>query len=428
MRLVQVTVPAGKRGAVLETLDDEGIDYVVTEEKSGQEFTDVVWFPLPQNAVEPVLEELRAVGIDDHAYTVVVAAETVVSRRFDQLKERYSEEAETTDRISREEIRVRADDLAPNRLTYVVMTIVSAVIATAGVLLNSAAVVVGSMVIAPLIGPAMATSVGTVLQDRELFVRGTKLQIFGFLLTIISAAVFAWLVKTLLLVPPTLEILEIAQVQERLAPDFLALAIALGAGVAGAYSLSSGVSTSLVGVAIAVALVPPTAVIGIGIAWGLPMVVLGSSVLVLLNFLSINLAALAVFWWQGYRPRSWFAEDAARSATIKRIGVLVVAIAILSLFLGAVTLSSLSAATAEQDIRNDVNTVMDRSEYQSLSLIEVQIRERGTLFARQPSGVVVTIGVPPGESYADVSTRLAERIKQDHDITVEVRFVERVEL
>ncbi|MFB6148774.1 MAG: TIGR00341 family protein [Halobacteriales archaeon] len=428
MRLVQVTVPAGKRGAVLETLDDEEIDYVVTEETSGQEFTAVIWFPLPQNAVEPVLEQLRSVGIDENAYTVVVTAETVVSRRFEQLEERYSEEEEATDRISREEIRARAGDLAPNRITYVVMAVVSAVIATAGVLLDSAAIVVGSMVIAPLIGPAMATSVGTVLQDRELFIRGTKLQILGFLLTVVSAAVFAWLVKTLLLVPPTLEVLEIAQVQERLAPDFLALAVALGAGIAGAYSLSSGVSTSLVGVAIAVALVPPTAVIGIGIAWGLPMVVLGSSVLVLVNFLSINLAALAMFWWQGYRPRSWFDEDAARSATIKRLAVLAAAIAVLSLFLGAVTFSSLSAATAEQDIRNDVDTVLERPAYQSLTVIEVRIRDRGTLFARQPSGVVVTVGVPPGESYPDLPTKLAQRIRQGHDVAVEVRFVERIEV
>ena len=59
MRLVQVTIPAGKREAVLELLDEEGIDYVVTDETSGREYTAVVYFPLPTNAVEglPVVLE-----------------------------------------------------------------------------------------------------------------------------------------------------------------------------------------------------------------------------------------------------------------------------------------------------------------------------------------------------------------------------------
>ncbi|MFB6156059.1 MAG: TIGR00341 family protein, partial [Haloferacaceae archaeon] len=149
MRLVQVSIPAGKRQAVLSTLDDEGIDYVVSDETSGREFTAVVTFPLPTVAVEPVLDRLREAGIGEEAYTVIIDAETVVSRRFDQLTERYEDEAEEPERIAREELVATVGDIVPKLHTYLVLTLVSAVVATAGLLLDSPAVVVGSMVIAP---------------------------------------------------------------------------------------------------------------------------------------------------------------------------------------------------------------------------------------------------------------------------------------
>ena len=426
MRLVHISVPAGKRESIRRVLEDEGIDYVVAEESSDREFTEVVTFPLPPSAVEPVLDRLREAGLGDESFTAILDAETVISRRSDALEERYAEGEESTDRISREEVAARAGDLSPSLSTFVAMATASVLIATAGVLLDSAAVVVGSMVIAPLIGPAMATSVGTVLQDRDLFIRGVRLQVLGFVLSIAVAAVFAWLLRSIHLVPlGPMEIMAVGQVEERLAPDFLSLVVAIAAGFAGAYSLSSGVSSSLVGVAIAIALVPPTAVIGIGIAWGLPAVVVGSTVLVLVNFISINFAALATLWYQGYRPESWFREDAARSATIKRLAVMVVAIVLLSLFLGGATFTSYQTATVENEVRADVGDVLAQPQYEDVVLVEVTVERGGLAFAPQAERVVVTVGRPPGSATPRLADDLAAAINQgSRDLEVEVRFVE----
>ncbi|OYR75008.1 TIGR00341 family protein, partial [Halorubrum sp. E3] len=113
-------IPAGKRAAVVRALDDEGVDYVVTDETSGREYTAVATFPLPTAAVEPVLDRLREAGIDESTYTVIVAAETVISRRFEALEEEYEEESERGgDRISREELQAKADGLASGLGTYV---------------------------------------------------------------------------------------------------------------------------------------------------------------------------------------------------------------------------------------------------------------------------------------------------------------------
>ncbi len=423
-------VPAGKRETVLGALDDEGIDYAVTDETSGREYTAVVSFPLPQAAVEPVLDSLREAGLERESYTVVVDAETVLSKKFEALEARYEADEDTTgDRIAREELAARAQDLAPRFTTYVLMTVVSVVIATAGILLNSPAVVVGSMVIAPLIGPAMATAVGSVIDDEALFGRGLKLQVLGFAIAIAAAALFAWFVKTVHFVPPGLDPTTIEQVSSRLTPDFLSLAVALGAGIAGAVSLRSGVSASLVGVMIAVALVPPTAVIGIGIAWGLPVVVLGASVLVAVNVLSINLAAMSTLWYSGYRPDNWLRRDQARTATLFRIGVLVSAIVLLSVFLGGTTYISYATAIAEQDVRDDVEGVLDQDAYDRVRLVDLETTETDQLWEQptdpMPEHVVVTVSIPPGATYpglaADVRAAIAG---ESNGVTVEVRFVE----
>jgi len=427
MRLVQISIPAGKREAILAALDDEGLDYVVADETGGRKYAAIAYVPLPTNAVEPVLDRLREAGLGEEASAVVVDANTVVSREFEELQERYAEE-EDEDRIAREELTSAAASMAPALRTYVVMTVVSALIATAGLLLDSPAVVVGSMVIAPLVGPAMAASVGTVVDDAELFARGIRLQIGGLALAIVTAALFALAVRYANLVPPLEDVTTVPQIRERIAPDFLSLAVALGAGVAGAVSLTSGVSTALVGVMIAVALIPPAATVGIGLAWGAPLVTLGSGVLLAVNVLSINLAALVVLWYIGYRPEHWFRKDEARSATLKRVVTLVVAIVVLSAFLGGVTLDSFSRATTEERIREEASAAVAGADAGSgfpVELLDVEIEQTNTVLFRRPRNVVVTVGIPPGETYSGLARRLDARLDATagRDLDVQVRYV-----
>jgi uncharacterized hydrophobic protein (TIGR00341 family) len=418
-------IPAGKRAAVVRALDDEGVDYVVTDETSGREYTAVATFPLPTAAVEPVLDRLREAGIDESTYTVIVAAETVISRRFEALEEEYEADADRGgDRISREELQAKADDLASGLGTYVLMTVISAVIATAGLLLDSPATVVGSMVIAPLIGPAMSAAIGTVVDDEALFRRGVRMQVLGVAVAVLAATLFAFALRSLALVPPGLDPLELAEVSERLAPNVLVLVVAVGAGVAGIVSLMTGVSATLVGVMIAVALIPPAAAVGIGIAFNIPRLVVGAGVIVAVNVLSINLSALVMLWYEGYRPQRWFREDDARAAFLKRAAVLAVAIALLSVFLGGVTYESYVASTTEADIRaaaTDELTAID-SEFE---LLEITVERGGTVPPLDTERVVVTVGAPPGGTVEGIAPALDDRIESvvGGEVRVEVRTV-----
>jgi len=404
-------VPTGKRQAIVNALEDEGIDYVITDETSGRDYTAVVTFPLPASAVEPVLEDLREAGIGREAYTVVLDAETVVSRRFDEIRDRYEVEAEGSVRIAREELVAQVTSLVPDWWTYMLMTVASAVVATAGLLLDSPAVVVGSMVIAPLIGPALAASVGTVVDDDDLFRQGLHRQLVGGVTAIAAATAFAVLVRTTNVVSHSAaEVFALAEVSDRLAPDVLSLAVALVAGGAGALSLSVGISAALVGVMIAAALVPPTAAVGIGIAWWEPRAIVGPLVLVLVNLLSINLAALGVLWWQGYRPERLFRLREARDQTIKHVFALFAVILLLSAFLGGVTYGSHQSATFETSARE--TTVDYLSDRPTLSLLSMEVRYDDQIPYPQPTTVVVTVGHAADMEPPPVAQPLAERINR----------------
>ena len=431
MRHIQVTIPVGTRETVLDLLDEEGIDYVVTDETSNREYDAVVHFPVPTNAVEPILDSLQEAGLDEESYTVVVDAETVISRKFDQLQEEYATETVEEEQISRQELLTRADELTPTFNVFFGMTLISAVVATVGLLLDSPAVVVGSMVIAPLIGPALSASIGTVVNDREVFLEGMRYQFIGVFGGIAAAAIVAWLFQALFLVPPGIEITEIGEISERIAPELLLLPVALGAGAAGILSLATGFSVAIVGVMIAAALVPPMAAAGIALAYGLPVAAVGSTVLVLVNLLSVNLAGLLTLRYMGYRPGSWFETSTATRQFVKQVAVFVGVILVLSLFLTGMTYASYQLSAFEGTATRETEDVLENRDDVSLLEIDVQVRDQGLPFdtsldaTKQIDAVIIEIGGPPGIYDAELIETLDRRINAhtEGDTDVQVRFV-----
>jgi len=425
MRVVQVLIPEGNRAAVLAVLDDEGIDYAVWEETGRGDFEALVSFPIPDNGVEPVLDELRDAGIEEDAYTIVLAPETVLSRRLDSLRERYSGL-----RISRDELIAQANALAPEASTYYAFLFLSTIIATTGLLQNSAATIIGAMVVAPLMGPALSTSVGTVVYDRDLTRRGVVLQVVGLLMSIATAAVFGLLLKDTVFLPPGLDITTIPQVQERLTPNFLSLVLALGSGLAGAISLIRNTGSSLVGVAIAVALVPPAATAGLGIAWGMPLVVLNAGTLVLVNLLAINLSALILLWIAGYRPLRSAYAGRARSLLLRRLASIVLALVVLSVVLSAVTLVSYQTTLFQQQSNSTLKTMFSEPQYANLNLVDSTVQYRGLNFLLdQPAQVTVVVGRTPAQAQTPPPPDLAKTIDQrltrpnGPQVSVEVVYV-----
>ncbi|MFA9426419.1 TIGR00341 family protein [Natronorubrum sp. A-ect3] len=425
MRYVEVTIPTGRKGAVLDILEDEDIDYIVSDETSDRDYVAVVRFLLPSQAVERTLDRLTEAGISDDANIVVFDTQTVLSANFAQLNAKHSRDGSVGDRLSRQELQTRAAGLTPSFPVYAMMTFISAIVATSGLLLDSPAVVVGSMVIAPLIGPALAASVGTVIADTELRSTGLIYQFSGLGIAVLGSIMLAGLVRIVGLEPAGIDIVAIAELEERVAPNLLALVIALGAGVAGILSLTRELSEAIVGVMIAAALIPPAAAVGIALAWEMYGAAAGALILTLVNTLSINFAALVTLWGGGYRPAGLFSVSTARRQTLAFAAILGLVMVLLLVPLVSATVVEFRSAQLESDVETDVDAVLTDPEYAHLEVESVDAELDDEYPIRSVERVVIVIsgsGIVSGDNLTDQLVAGVDS-HTDESVAVEVRFV-----
>lgn len=190
---------------------------------------------------------------------------------------------------------------------FVILAALSTVVAAIGLLENNVAVVVGAMVIAPLLGPNLALAFAATLGDRDLMRDSLRTNLVGLALAmLLSVGIgFFWPIST-----PGVEILSRTYV----GLDDVVLALASGA--AAALSLTSGVASALVGVMVAVALLPPTATLGMLLASSRFELASGAGLLLAVNIVSVNLSANLVFLFKGVRPRTWLEKNKARQSSV----------------------------------------------------------------------------------------------------------------
>jgi len=183
---------------------------------------------------------------------------------------------------------------ALNNIDYSVLILMSAALASLGLLLNSAAVIIGAMLVAPLMSPlgALATGMATGLIGITRRAALTLLQGVG-LAILISIFMGAVLPTD----TPTAEMLA------RGTPSLLDAAVALFSGLVAAFAIArKEIPAALAGVAIAAALMPPICTIGLGLAFGNMPLAAGATLLFVTNIVFIVVAENVVFLWMGFRP------------------------------------------------------------------------------------------------------------------------------
>ncbi|CAA6819765.1 MAG: Putative integral membrane protein [uncultured Sulfurovum sp.] len=178
--------------------------------------------------------------------------------------------------------------------TFMILLILATMIATFGLYINSASVIIGAMLLAPLMQPIVGVSMGLLRQDITLFIDGAKAVFIGVFAVIFTAVFIS------LLIP--LEQLT-SEMNGRLSPTILDMLVAIVSGIAAAYAKSNEkIVGSLAGVAIAVALVPPLAVSGIGLGWADWHMFSSALLLFITNLVGIVLAASLTFLMLGFSP------------------------------------------------------------------------------------------------------------------------------
>jgi uncharacterized hydrophobic protein (TIGR00271 family) len=178
------------------------------------------------------------------------------------------------------------------RLTnFFTLLLLATVIATYGVLSNSSATVIGAMIVAPLMGPMMATTAGVVMGSFPRALRAFALTVAGTVSVILFSYVLSWVVPDV-----AISFTSNAEITSRIHPGLYALLTALGSGAAGAFITSRAeIADALSGVAIAISLVPPLCVVGIALQQGQLDAASGAMLLFLTNGLAVLLAGGVVF-------------------------------------------------------------------------------------------------------------------------------------
>nr|WP_240147629.1 TIGR00341 family protein [Halorussus sp. JP-T4] len=419
--MIHVLIPEERRGPILGALDSKQIDYAVleTDERTGEEV--LVEFPLPSDGVGDVMDALRDAGLEEDEYTVMATAETAATPNMELLEQRYSDDF---DPLTRKELRSKARDMARDKVSFVWMIFLSAIIATAGLLVDSPAVVVGSMVIAPFVGPVLTASVGAVTGDREMLRDSIVLQGVGVVIAIVTALAFGYFLQTFSFVPP-LQITALGQISSRVSPSLLTVAVGLAAGSASAFGLTTKGPTSLIGVMIAAALIPAAATTGIAVVWGFPVIALGSLLLLLVSMVGINVAAFVTLRYLGYRPNG-FDRDLFDPRESTSTAAFAIGVAVLLLIVGGVVVATYQQITYERTVNQEVSSVLDNQAYANLTYVSTNTEYGFTGGWFESESVTVTISRTSDREYPGLATRLERRLGAvtRQDPSVRVHFVD----
>jgi uncharacterized hydrophobic protein (TIGR00341 family) len=200
------------------------------------------------------------------------------------------------------------------------MVLLSAIVAAVGLLQDNVAIVIGAMVIAPLLGPNVALSLATTLGDFDLGFNALKTGSFGVVMALVLSIIIGYFFS----VDPG-----IPQIASRINVGLSDIILALASGIAGVLAFTSGASISLIGVMVAVALMPPLITLGLLVGSGNMPEAVGALLLLVTNIICVNLAGVMTFLAQGIRPRKWWEASKAKKAARVAITLWSVLLAIL---------------------------------------------------------------------------------------------------
>ncbi len=310
LRVLEVTVPQAAAGELRELLGAESTpdSIAVWEESLAQELT-LFRVLLDAEVTEPLMDALaqRFSHVDDFRIVVLGVEATVP-----HLEEKPPPPAATpplrrVGRVSREELYSHLSDAAAPTPVYLALAALSSIVAAVGLLNNSVAAIIGAMVIAPLLGPNVALALATALADFKLAHRAVTSFTVGMIIAFLVAGIAGRVVGVDVHVPA---------IAQRVTVGWGDLILAVASGIAGVLAFTTGLSEALVGVMVAVALLPPWVTFGMLVGAGLYGTAVRALLLFLVNVISLNLAGVSVFLIQGVHPLSWWEEKRARRASV----------------------------------------------------------------------------------------------------------------
>jgi uncharacterized hydrophobic protein (TIGR00341 family) len=317
MRLIDIIADAGH----LDTLVSIAEQYKVTDSWQGSKCEDgrVVFHILVNDSSRQALVDAlqNAVGTSEGVRIIIKPVDAVLPRDDDSTPKDMKIISGTQ---TREELY---DDIrrgAELDSTFLLLAGLSTIVASIGLLEGNVAVIVGAMVIAPLLGPNIALAFATSLGDRVLMWQAIKTNFAGLCLTLTMSIVTGRIWQGSL---------DNVEIMVRTDVGLAGVVLALASGAAAVLSLITGLSSALVGVMVAVALLPPAATLGMMLGSGQFYAASGAALLLAVNIVCINLSAKLMFLFKGVRPRTWLEKNKARQSVVIYTTVWIVTLTLL---------------------------------------------------------------------------------------------------
>lgn len=261
------------------------------------------------DAMQPLLEKDTIMRITVAALEASLPKSQVEKKKDDEEKEQpwfFS-------CVGREELYEHIVEGTILNANYLLLTFIATIVAAAALLDDNIAVLIGAMVIAPLLGPNLALGFGVVIGDLSIIKRALKAGVIGIGITLVTPALIG---------------LFFEMPQEGILSDMTRIGydnilIAVCSGVVGVVALSQTTTSNLVGVMVAVALLPPAVATGLFVGAGDFVRAGHTGLLLAINIAGVSLASQITFYLLGIKPamQSWLQEDKAKKLFHKNLWI-----------------------------------------------------------------------------------------------------------
>jgi len=309
LRLIEIYVEEGHTDTLTAIAEQQGaVDcFAGAVAEDGRQTVRIVVSPSTQQAV---LDQIQtALSGSDGWRLLLLPVEAALPEPTPSEEKNILPASKTA---TREELT--ADIRSGTRLdrSYVVLTALSTIVASIGLLSDNVAAIIGAMVIAPLLGPNLAFAFATAIGDRSLMGLAVRAMAVGLIISVGFSAILGmvWPYE-----------FDSPELLSRTVVGYDGVALALAAGAAAVLSLTTGVSATLVGVMVAVALLPPAVAMGMLAGAGLWAPAFGAALLLGVNVICVNLAAQFVFVIKKLGPRTLTERTDSRRLVIRNVAL-----------------------------------------------------------------------------------------------------------
>jgi uncharacterized hydrophobic protein (TIGR00341 family) len=319
MRLIEIIADSGHLDTLAGIAEQNEVDDFWST-PPGEDGRCVARMLVNDAARQKVIDSLQNVlGSSEDARIVIQPVEAVLPRA-DVEESDKSKPAAGAGGQTREELYDRIQRGVRLDSTYLLLVALSTVVAAIGLVEDNVAVIVGAMVIAPLLGPNIALAFSVALGDSRLMRQALVTILAGIGLALLMSVVIGALWQ---------DRVQSSEIMVRTDVGLGGITLALASGAAAVLSLVTGLSSTLVGVMVAVALLPPTATLGMMLGSGQFYLASGAGLLLAVNVVCINLAAKLMFLYRGVQPRTWLEKSKARQSVLISITFWAVALVLL---------------------------------------------------------------------------------------------------